>query len=95
MKLTPNQIAELRSSTNVRGMTTVAGVMMPVYSVMVTNSTLTRVQQLTAELSMPERMAWHCAYMNPDRVEIYTTRPEWFVELEEMINAARRPVQQQ
>lgn len=94
MKLTPGQIAELRDVKNVRGLTTVAGVMHPMYTVMVSNAALARIQQLTAELAMPEKMAWQTAHMNPDRIEIYTTRPEWFVELEEMINAARRPVQQ-
>lgn len=92
MRLTPGQIAELRSDGNVRGFcysSATAG-MAVLYRVVVDYATLERAQVLANNRTMPPTV-WYVAGPAAARVEIHTTNPEWFAELQEMIADARRP----
>lgn len=91
--LTPGQIAELRSDIRVRGTMWVDGGLHPAYTIRIGNATMERVQVLANARAVPQHVSWFAVMMAPDRVEIYTTAPEWFAEIEEQINAARRPIQ--
>lgn len=93
MQLTPSQVAELRSDTNVRGSIHASGEQRVLYLVVIAYTTLSRVQVLANARSLPNHVVWYVVTANPNRVELHTTAPEWFVELEEQMNAARRPVQ--
>lgn len=90
MKLTPGQVAELKDAKNVRGSIIDGTMSKPVFLVTISFSAFERVQVLTHAQSMPPSMMWYVASSNPNRVELHTTHPEWFVELEEMIDVARR-----
>lgn len=91
MKLTPGQIADLQSPANVRGAILVGNDATPLFRVAIAYHTFERAQVLTAATSLPIGLVWYVSVANPDRVELHTTHPEWFVELEEQINASRRP----
>ena len=90
MKLTPGQIAELRSDGNVRGLTIVDRVQEPLYLVVVGHQAFQRAQQLSNLQALPPGLVWYVAGAAATRVEIHATQPEWFAELEETIQDARR-----
>lgn len=92
MKLTPGQVSELRSAENVRGSVVVLNESRPVFRVAITFAAFERAQVLTHAQALPPSLMWYVASSNPSRVELITTHPEWFAELEEMIDAARRAV---
>lgn len=87
MRLSPGQVADLRAPKNARGQ--VGGAVL--YSVVVEMSTFERAQVLTTEGAVQPELSWYVASYSPNRMELHTTHPEWFAELEEKINAARRP----
>lgn len=91
MKLTPGQISELRGDKNVRGSVLAGVIPVPLYLVSVQYLTFERAQILTNAKAMPPGMVWYLASANPTRVQLHTTQPEWFVELEDRIEDARRP----
>jgi len=91
MRLSPGQVAELRSWKNVRGSTLVDRDLEPLFLVAVTFAALERAQALAAARALPPALVWYVVSSTPSRVEIHSTQPEWFVELEEMIEDARRP----
>ena len=92
--ITPQHKAELRSSSRIRGSTWVADNLLPVYTVLISDAVFERAQILADAMAIPPHVFWCVAYMAPNRVELHTTAPEWFAEMEDMINAARRPAQQ-
>lgn len=87
MRLTPGQVAELRSAPNVRGQTLESGEWQALFLVVVSYDTLKRAQELTLLGRVP---TWSLVTASPARCEVYTTAPEWFVELEDKINESRR-----
>lgn len=91
MKLTPGQVAELKSTKNVRGFLADGDRQVPVYLVAISFHTFERVQMLTSENALPGGILWYVVFSTPTRVELFTTQPEWFVELEDQIDATRRP----
>jgi len=84
VRLTPGQIADLRSAKNVRGSQSGRAF----YLVSIKFETFERVQVL-GNLGELHAM-WY--YMSSDgvRVQLMTDVPEWFVELEGQIEDARR-----
>lgn len=84
MRLTPGQVEELRSAKYIRGRDA-AGV---IYGVSVTLIAFERAQELTALGAVDA--TWYVVSTAPNRVEIHTSHPEWFAELEEKIDDARR-----
>lgn len=91
MRLTPGQIAELRAPKNIRGGIVDGTLPRALYLVAVSYAVLERTQLLADAASLPEAMTWYVHQANPNRVELHTTHPEWFAELEGMIEDARRP----
>lgn len=88
--MNPGRLAELRSAKAVRGGLMVGTVCQVLYMVTVTNGTYARAQELTHEGALPTDLVWLTWDASPGRVEVHTNRPEWFVELEEMIDASKR-----
>lgn len=89
--MTPAQVVELHQSRNVRGQL-IDGERGPttIFAVIVQYATYSRAQELTKEKATPDTLVWYTAYLGPTHVEVHTNRPEWFVEMEEMIDASRR-----
>ena len=90
MRLTPQQVADLRADKNVRGQ--IGGAVL--YQVLVRFETFERVQVLTnlGELSgAGADVMWYCMSSSGQQVNLLTTKPEWFAELEWRIEDARRP----
>lgn len=90
MRLTPGQVEELRGPANVRGAAIDGNMPTPLFRVVVDHTAFERVQVLTHARALPSGLAWYVALSHPSGVELHTTRPEWFVEMQEMINAQRR-----
>ena len=82
--LTPQQIADLRSPSNIRG-NSPAG---PLWHVTVALVAFERMQVLTdlAELS---EILWYYLSTTGPRVDLMTNRPEFFAELEHKILEAQ------
>lgn len=92
MPITPGQISELRSIRNVRG--TIEGglgIEKTLYAVTVDYAVLARAQELASLGALPPGLVWYLSSGDPNRATLHANKPEWFVELEEMINDARRP----
>lgn len=88
--LTPYQIAELKSTKNVRGTIGRA----KLYQVVIKTDTFERAQVLTNldELDhVHADVMWLFHSADPSRVVLLTDKPEWFVDLERKIEDARRP----
>ncbi len=84
MRLTPGQVERLRDSKNVRGRDANG----TIYVVAVTLQAFERAQELTAIGAV--EATWYVVSTAPNRVEIHTSHPEWFAELEEKIDDVRR-----
>jgi hypothetical protein len=90
MRLTPQQIADLKADRNVRGQIGGANL----YQVAVRLDTFERAQVLTnlGELNgAHEDVLWYWFGGDAARVLLMTNKPEWFVELEGKMEDARRP----
>lgn len=90
MTLSPAHVAALRADDRVVGSVFVAGELRTSYSVSVDVAVLERVRVLANARAVPQHVAWSVDSMTQSRVVIYTTAPEWFAEIEEALNAARR-----
>lgn len=90
MRLTPGQVAELRGERNVRGTVHVDRDQLVLFLVAISYAAFERLQVLAHARSLSPGLVWYVHEANPNRVELHTTHPEWFVELEDMIDAARR-----
>ena len=88
MRLTPGQVADLKSAKNIRGR--IGSEVL--YALLVRFETLERVQQL-ADLGEGPPGSWYTTGGDTARATIATSSPEWWVELEEKIDALRRPQQ--
>ena len=86
MIITPDQIAMLRSPEKVRG--ALSGTIL--YGVGVSQQAYSRVCALTAICAIPETLVWYTAGSTTNRFELHTNQPEFFIELEQRIDDARR-----
>ena len=86
MIITQDQIASLHSPDKVRGR--VAGVVM--FSISVSLLTFARACELSVIDAIPVELTWYAVGSTTGRVELHTNQPEFFVELEQRIEDARR-----
>lgn len=92
MPVSPENVKALRATRNIRG--TIYGpadIEKTLFVVTIDYAVMSRTQELAELGALPYGLVWYLAHGDPNRATLHTNKPEWFVELEEMINDARRP----